>query len=166
MRTAALAYGIAILVVGLLVTLVMTRETETEKMEAAAKQEEAEKQPRALPAEITPGPEIAARVEEIRGQAFRGEAPAVQGVPEAELEKQLTALDAPPSSKKGLTAATGLLLAQAGALPAKQAETLAARRYGGTGVLGAYLPEQKTVLVSRELAEKEPEIAELVVAQE
>src|SRR5688500_6049082 len=142
MRTAAIAYAIAILVVGLLVTLVMTRETETEKKEAEAAHAEAEKKPAALPAEITPGPEIAERVEQIRGQAFSGKAPAVQVVPEAELDKQLTALDAKPASERGLTPAAALLLAQAGALPAKQAEQLAARRYGGTGVLAAYLPEE------------------------
>ncbi|HEX8084170.1 MAG TPA: hypothetical protein VF529_07745 [Solirubrobacteraceae bacterium] len=166
MRTAAIAYALAILVVGLIVTLVMTRETETEKQEAVAAKEEAEKQPKPLPGDITPGPEIAERVEQIRGQAFNGKAPEVQVVPEAELEKQLTALDATPPSDKGLATASALLLAQAGALPAKQAEQLVARRYGGTGVLGAYLPEGRKVLVSRELAEEEPEVAELVAAHE
>ena len=166
LRNAVLAYVAAILVVGLFVTAVMTRETETEKEEAKAEQEEAERKPQPLPAGITPGPQIAERVEQIRGQAFNGKAPAVQVVPEAELEKKLSELDTAPPSDKGLATAASLLLAQAGALPAKQAEQLVARRYGGTGVLGAYLPEERTVLLSEELAEEEPEVAELVVAHE
>ena len=166
MKTAAIAYALLILVVGLLVSLVMTRETETEKAEQEAAAHAAEKRPAPLPAELTPGPQIAERVEQIRGQAFTGKAPAVRIVPQAELEKQLSALDEPQPEEQNLTTGAAVLLAQAGALPAKEAPQLIARRYGGTGVLGAYLPETGSVLVGEEFAQDEPEIAELVVVHE
>ena len=166
MKTAAIAYALLILVVGLLVSLVMTRETETEKAEQEAAAHAAEKRPAPLPAEITPGPQIAERVEQIRGQAFTGKAPAVQTIPEADLTKQLTALDTPRPEEEDLVTAASVLLAQAGALPAAQAEQLAARRYGGTGALAAYVPESGNVLVAEEFAREEPEVAELAVAHE
>ena len=168
MKAAAIAYALLVLVVGVLVTVVMTRETETEKEEAKTEQEAKAKEPQALPAEITPAEEIAARVTEIRGggEFEGGRAPEVQVVPPEELTKRLTELDAKPAQDAALVAAAGILLAQAGAFPADQADQLANRRYGGTGVLGAYLPEERAVLIDEELAESDPETAEAVAAGE
>jgi hypothetical protein len=166
-KAAAIAYALLILVVGLLVTVVMTRETDTEKEEAKAEQEAKAKEPKALPAEITPAEEIAQRVVEIRGGSeFDGAAPKVQVVPQEELTKKLTELDAKPPQEPDLAAGAAILLAQAGALPPDQAEQLVNRRYGGTGILGAYLPEEKTVLIDKELAESDAETAEAVAAGE
>lgn len=157
MKIAALAYLALVLAVGLLVALVMpghSEEEETHSEPAAAAH-----------GEIAPAAEIARRVAELRESEFTDRAPKLEVVPEAELTKRLTQLDAKPQDPELATAAA-LLMAQAGAFPAEQAEQLAARRYGGTGVLAAYLPEQDTVLVDQELAEEDPETAEAVAAGE
>ena len=157
MKVAALAYLALVLVIGLLVALVMPGHSE---------EEEGNSEPAAAAnAEIAPAEEIARRVAEIREREFTEAAPKLEVVADAELTKRLTQLDAKPQDPELVTAAA-LLMAQAGALPAEQAEQLAARRHGGTGVLGAYLPEERTVLLDRELAEEDPETAEAVAAGE
>jgi hypothetical protein len=165
-KTAAIAYALLILVVGLLVTLVMTRESDTEKQEAKAEQEAHAKEPKAPPAEIAPAEEIANRVAEIRGAEFENASPEVQVLPLEELTKKLGELDAKPPQDESLAAAGAILLAQAGALPEDQAEQLVNRRYATSGVLAAYLPEENTVFLDQELAESDAEIAETAVAGE
>src|SRR5687768_8683544 len=122
----------------------MTGESETEKQEAKAEQEAEAKAPKEPPAEID-AEEIANRVAEIRGAEYNKASPKVQAIPPQELVKKLTELDAKPPEEPDLAAAGAILLAQAGAAPPAQAEQLVNRRYGGTGVLGAYLPAENVV---------------------
>ncbi|HEX8205630.1 MAG TPA: hypothetical protein VF587_06185 [Solirubrobacteraceae bacterium] len=166
MKHAAIAYALLVIVIGLLVTAVMTRETDTEKQEAKAEQEAEAKEPKTPPAEIAPAEEIANRVAAIRDTEFDNASPKVLVVPPEELTKKLTELDAEPPQDKNLVAAGAILLAQAGALPPDQAEQLVNRRYGGTGTLAAYLPKENAILVDEELAESDPEIAEAAAAGE
>ena len=157
MKRVALAYLLLVLLVGLLVTLVMPEQSDEEKPEGEAA---------ALPAAITPAPEIASRVARIRGKEFDGEPPAVESVPRRELEERLARLDEEPPEDRDLAAAGALLLAQTGAAPPEQAEQLAVRRHGGTGVLAAYLPEENVVLLDAEHARSDPEGAEAAAAGE
>lgn len=158
MKRVAIAYLLLVLLVGILVTLVMPEQSEEEE---AAGEDHA-----ALPAEITPAPEIAARVAEIRGRRFEGAPPKVEVVPREELEKRLATLDDEPPEDPDLATGGALLLAQAGALPPERAEQLVDRRHGGTGVLGAYVAEERVVLLDSEHARSDPEGAEAVVAAE
>ena len=158
MKYAVIGYVLLVLVVGILVTLVMPEQSEEE---GAAAEEHA-----ALPAEITPAPEIAERVGRIRGRRFDGEAPRIEAVPRRDLEERLARLDEQPAGDPDLAEGAAILLAQAGAVPAEQAEELAARRHGGTGLLASYVPEENAVLVDAEYARSDPEGAEAAAAGE
>ena len=158
MKRVAIAYLLLVLLVGILVTLVMP--------EQSGEQEAAGEEHAALPAEITPAPEIAARVADIRGRRFDGPPPKVEVVPREELERRLASLDEERPEDPDLATGAALLLAQAAALPPEQAEQLANRRHGGTGVLGAYVAEERVVLLDSEHARSDPEGAEAVVAAE
>lgn len=160
MKVAVIGYLLLVLVVGILVTLVMPEHSEEE--EGGGGEEKAA----ALPAEITPGREIAERVAAITGGAFSEKHPPVELVSREELEKTLAEHDAKPPDDRELTTAAALLLSQAGALPAEQAEQLVKRRYGDTGALGAWVGEDFRVFVDREVVESDPETAEAVVAGE
>ena len=158
MRVAVIGYVLLVLVVGILVTLVMPEHSEEEE---AAGGEHA-----ALPAEITPAPEIAERVSRMRGDEFEGAAPKVEAVPRAELQERLAKLDAQPPEDPELTTGIATLFAQAGALPEREAARLAARRYSDTATLAAFVPEENVVLLDAELARSDPEGAEAAVAGE
>lgn len=152
MKKALLAYAILILVVGALVTAVMP---ETEATE--------EEEPKEARAALANAPEIARRVERLREKRFPRGAPKVELLPKAELDRALAAAGGPPDQDERLGAAAALLLAQVGALPAEDAAALVERRHLGPG---AYLPEERVVLIEEELAKEQPKAAELLAARE
>lgn len=159
-------------VLALLVGGLVTGLTAASEEEPAPEQVAAEAGARQPSAEMTETEEIARRVQEIRGMEFEGAVPKVEVVENTELEQAVTKLesaDKPTGAEaqrdQKLTTAAGLLLAQSGALP-KEAVQQASARFTGKGMLGAYLPEERKVLLSKEISDTDPELAEIVVAHE
>jgi hypothetical protein len=173
MKYAVVAYAAAILLVGGIVTALTAPKHEDAEQQAEAQAVAAEraKQP---PSEMTQADTVAARVEEVRGLEFEQGAPALEMAPATQIQQQLTTLDTEAKSEvKGselqreqkLESATGILLAQAGAL-SPQDVTQAARQFAEPGALGVYVPAERKVLVSKELADSDPELAELVLVHQ
>jgi hypothetical protein len=169
MKQAAAAYAIAILVVGLIVTAVMARETPTEKKE---KQEKKAAAPQTYPSGMTPPREIATRVQAIRGKRFSGAAPGVEILKEEELAKRLTEADTAAEKEAakepdvaGLKQATDFVLTQTAAVRPPDLRRVT-RQYGGVGTLGAYLPAERKIVLSEELTRSDRRFAEQVIAHE
>jgi hypothetical protein len=172
-KYAFLAYAAAILLIGGIVTALTApkHEEEEKKAEAAKIAAERAKQP---PPEMTPPEQVAARVEEIRELEFPQGAPKLEMAPETQVQQQLSTLDTEAKSKlKGdeiqreqkLETATGTVLVQAGALESQDV-TQAARQFAEPGALAVYVPAEKKVLVSKELGESDPQLAELALVHQ
>ena len=161
-------WAVMILVVGVLVTA-LTAGQPTKEEEAAAQAKEAE-EAKKPPAELTATDTIVRRIEEIRGLRFAGATPEVEVVPATQVEQALTKLDSTaqqeetPEDKK-LTAATGILLAQAGAVEPDAVQQVT-QQNATPGARSAFVPEERKVLVDKELAESDPQNAELLIAYE
>ena len=163
MKHAALAYLAAILVVGGLVTA-LTAPKKAEEEKKAKEHAAAVARAKQPPAEMAPIQEIASRVEQIRGLDFEGGTPKLEIALGPELDQALTKLDS--EVKPGvLETAGGIVLAQAGALSAKDVK-LATQQNAGPGALGTYVPAENKVLVAKDVADSDPELAELVVVHE
>jgi hypothetical protein len=164
MKYAVVAYAAAILLIGGIVTALTAPKHEEEEQEAEAQAIAAEraKQP---PTEMTPAEEIVARVEEIRGLRFDEGAPELEMAPEQQIRQQLTKLDTEAKSRldpgeKQLETATATVLAQAGAVDAQQAGQ-ASRQFAEPGALAVHVPKERKVLLSKELGDADPQLAEL-----
>jgi hypothetical protein len=164
-----IGYAAAILLVGGVVTALTAPKHEEEEQKAREQAIKAQraKQP---PPEMTPAAQVVERVEEIRGVQFEGGAPKLEMAPEKQLQTQLTTLDTQAKSQtKGadkqrdqqLEQGTQMFLAQTGALSTKELQQ-ATKQYSGARPLGLYIPQQKKILVSKEVGDSDPQLAELV----
>jgi hypothetical protein len=165
MARALLAYVLLILVVGVIVTAVTADQESHGEGGGGEKTEHSESEPGSASAAATlrSAPEVARRVERLREKRFRGKAPEVRLVPRAELDRQLAEAGAPPRGDEKLGTASALLLAQIGAVPAEEAAKVAEHQYLGPG---AYLAEERAVVVEQELAKESPRTAEIAAARE
>ncbi|HWT92824.1 MAG TPA: hypothetical protein VN238_07490 [Solirubrobacteraceae bacterium] len=123
-------------------------------------------------ADLPPTGEIVKRVEAIRGLKFKTD-PEVEFVTKDQLDGQLKKID--QAAAKDLTgrskeraeamsvASTGVM-ALTGIVPESKLDDLGGS--GESGVLGLYVPERKRLFVVKELADKDPKLAEAVVAHE
>lgn len=116
---------------------------------------------------------VADRVEEIRGLEFET-APRVDVVSAKQLDRELRKIDKAAAKElegvskrraEAFSVASQAVMALTGIVPEDELDS------GGSGggegsVLGLYVPERKRVFVVRELAEKDPKLAEAVLAHE
>jgi hypothetical protein len=164
------AWLVAAVVVGAFVTVATAlTETPEEKKEKQEKREQAAKA-RALQ-EISPPDEVVRRLQVVRGLEFRGEPPKVQVVEDKELATKAVEADAAASESSGAGAksqatsqAADLLLTQAGVVRPEDLEK--AEQGSGAGAMGRFVSAEGTVLLSKQVLERDPRLAEAVLAHE
>lgn len=124
-------------------------------------------------ADLPPADEIAKRVEELRGLKFKDD-PKVEFVTSDQLNGQLKKIDQAAAKEltgrakeraEAMSVASTAVMALTGIVPESKMDEVGGG--GGEGsVLGLYVPERKRLFVVKELADKDPKLAEAVVAHE
>lgn len=117
---------------------------------------------------------VAQRVEALRGLRFEQQ-PRVAIVTAKQLNGELRKLDRAAAKElegnakrraEALSIASNAVTGLSGLVPEDQLDDTGGGSSEGGSVLGLYLPERKRVFVVRELAEKDPKLAEAVLAHE